>query len=214
MKEMESFKMSDVNVLLAYLNSSKNTAELAVQTAKKMLASIGLSKGEKKDELDKLIKELEEQLEAMDDTMEIEIESTLMAEGLDDFMELLDDDLSVEQFVQSKQEYGEQKSAAGRTLGIISAILMLLGIVAVAYGYVIYLRGGIAGDPTAQNVFIRIGVNSAAVRTSVMSQSWFSPRKRKMPLSFSCPAIPAIRSAMKTFLRMRGLYHYSAAYLL
>lgn len=158
MKEMESFKMSDVNVLLAYLNSSKNTAELAVQTAKKMLASIGLSKGEKKDELDKLIKELEEQLEAMDDTMEIEIESTLMAEGLDDFMELLDDDLSVEQFVQSKQEYGEQKSAAGRTLGIISAILMLLGIVAVAYGYVIYLRGGIAGDPTAQNVFIRIGV--------------------------------------------------------
>lgn len=158
MKEMESFRMSDVNVLLSYLNTSRNTAELAVATAKKILASVGLSKGEKKEELDKLIRELEEQLEALDDTMEIEIEATLMAEGLDDFMELLDDDFSVEQFVSSKQEYGERKSAAGRSLGVITAILMLLGIVAVAYGYVIYLRGGIAGDPTAQNVFIRIGV--------------------------------------------------------
>ena len=158
MKEMESFKMSDVNLLLSYLNQSKNTAELAVETAKKMLSSIGLSKGEKKEELDKLIEELEEELSKMDLTMEIEIESTLMAEGLDDFVELLEDDLSVEQFVTSKQESGDRKTAAGRTLGIVSVILMLLGIVAVAYGYVMYLRGGIAGDPTAQNIFIRIGV--------------------------------------------------------
>lgn len=157
-KEMESLKMSDVNVMLAYLNSSKNTAELAIQTAKKILASLGLSKGEKKDELDKMIKELEEELAKMNDAMEIEIESTLIAEGIDDFITLMDDDLSVESLVVAREEYGEQKPAAGRALGIISAILMLLCIVSVAYGYVMYLRGGIAGDPTAQNVFIRIGV--------------------------------------------------------
>lgn len=56
--------------------------------------------------------------------------------------------------------------------------------------------------PSLRAAFIRVGVNSAAVRTSVMSQSRSSPRNLKMPLSFSCPAIPAIRSAMKTFFRM------------
>lgn len=158
LKTMEDFKMADVNTMLTYLNSSKNTAALAIETAKKMLASIGLSKGEKKDELDKLIAELEEELAKMDNAMEIEMEATLIAEGMDDFIELLDDDLSVEKFVESKQDYGESGSTAGRTLGVISIILALLGIVSVAYGYVIYLRGGISGDPTAQNIFIRIGV--------------------------------------------------------
>ena len=62
-----------------------------------------------------------------------------------------------------------------------------------AYG----AKGDGVTDDTAAH--IRAGVNSAAVRTSVRSQSSFSPRRRKMPLSFSCPAIPAIRSAMKTF---------------
>ena len=158
LKTMENFKMADVNTMLAYLNQSKTTAEMAVATAKKLLESIGLSKGEKKDEIDKLIADLEEELAKMDAAMEIEMEATLIAEGMNDFVELVDNDISVEKYVESKQEYGDRGTAAGRSLGIISVILMLLGIVSVAYGYVIYLRGGIAGDPTAQNIFIRIGV--------------------------------------------------------
>ena len=158
LKTMENFKMADVNTMLAYLNQSKTTAEMAVATAKKLLESIGLSKGEKKDEIDKLIADLEEELAKMDAAMEIEMEATLIAEGMNDFVELVDNDISVEKYVESREEYGDRGTAAGRSLGIISVILMLLGIVSVAYGYVIYLRGGIAGDPTAQNIFIRIGV--------------------------------------------------------
>lgn len=158
LKTSGNFRVSDVNAMLAYLNSSKQTAELAVQTAKKILSSLGLSKGEKKDELDDMIKELEEELKKTDDVMEIEMESSLMAEGLIDFVNVIDNETSVQSFVEARQEYGEKKSAAGKTLGLISVILMLLGIVSCAYGYVVYLRGGIAGDPTAQNIFIRIGV--------------------------------------------------------
>lgn len=158
LKTMENFKMADVNTMLAYLNQSKTTAEMAVATAKKLLESIGLSKGEKKDEIDKLIADLEEELAKMDAAMEIEMEATLIAEGMNDFVDLVDNDISVEKYVESRQEYGDRSTAAGRSLGIISVILMLLGIVSVAYGYVIYMRGGIAGDPTAQNIFIRIGV--------------------------------------------------------
>lgn len=158
LKTMENFKMADVNTMLAYLNQSKTTAEMAVATARKLLESIGLSKGEKKDEIDKLIADLEEELAKMDAAMEIEMEATLIAEGMNDFVDLVDNDISVEKYVESRQEYGDRSTAAGRSLGIISVILMLLGIVSVAYGYVIYLRGGIAGDPTAQNIFIRIGV--------------------------------------------------------
>ena len=158
LKTSGNFRMGDVNTMLAYLNSSKQTAELAVQTAKKILNSLGFSKGEKKDELDDLIKELEEELKRMDDVMEIEMESSLMAEGLVEFVNVIDGEASAETYVESREEYGEKTSAAGRSLGLVSVLLMLLGIVSCAYGYVVYLRGGIAGDPTAENIFIRIGV--------------------------------------------------------
>lgn len=158
LKESGKFCMGDVNAMLAYLNSSKQTAELAIQTAKKILSTLGLSKGEKKDEIDDMIKELEEELAAMESAMEIEMEASLMAEGLVDFVNMIDNEASTEQYVQAMEPYGEKTSTAGRTLGLITIILMLLGIVATAWGYVVYLRGGIAGDPTAQNVFIRIGV--------------------------------------------------------
>lgn len=158
LKESGKFSMGDVNAMLAYLNSSKQTAELAIQTAKKILATLGLSKGEKKDEIDDMIKELEDELAAMDNAMEIEMEASLMAEGLVDFVNMIDNEASTEQYFQAMEPYGEKTSTASRTLGLITVILMLLGIVATAWGYVVYLRGGIAGDPTAQNVFIRIGV--------------------------------------------------------
>jgi len=158
LKSSGNMKVSDVNAMLAYLNSSKQTAELAIQTAKKILNSLGFSKGEKKDELDDMIKELEEELRKMDTVMEIEYESSLMAEGLSDFVEMIDSQASSDSYVESRQAYGEKTSAAGRSLGVISLVLMLLGIVSCAYGYTVYLRGGIAGDPTAQNIFLRIGV--------------------------------------------------------
>ena len=158
LRESGNFSMGDVNTILAYLNSSKQTAELAVTTAKKILNSLGFSKGEKKDELDDMIKELEEELERMNNVMEIEMEATAMAQGLGDFVKMIDGEAAPEDYVEAKQAYGEKKSTAGKTLGVVTIILMLLGIVSCAYGYTIYLRGGIAGDPTAENVFIRIGV--------------------------------------------------------
>lgn len=158
LKESGSVRVSDVNTMLAYLNSSKQTAELAVQTAKKILNSLGFSKGEKKEELDKIIKELEDDLRKTGNAIEIEYDASLMAQGLDDFVKILDEGTSSQAFVEARESYGEKKSAAGKSLGFITAILMLLIAVATAYGYVIYLRGGISGDPTAELIFIRIGV--------------------------------------------------------
>lgn len=158
LKETGNMKVSDVNTMLAYLNSSKQTAELAVQTAKKILSSLGLSKGEKKEELDKMIKELEDDLKKTGNAIEIEYEASLMAQGLNDFVKIIDEGTSSEGYVEAKKGYGEKTSAAGKSLGFISAVLMMLIAVATAYGYVIYLRGGISGDPTAERVFIRVGV--------------------------------------------------------
>lgn len=154
--------VSDANVLLSYLNSSKQTATLAVATAKKILESIGLSKGEKKAELDKMVEELEKNLRKMDKVMEIEVDSSMMAQGMSDFVRMLDGESSSDRYVEALQDYGEKKSTAGRAIGVVSILLMLLGLLSVVYGYVIYTRGGIAGDPTAQNVFIRLGVGLVA----------------------------------------------------
>jgi len=158
LKDTGNIKVSDVNTMLAYLNSSKQTAELAVQTAKKILNSLGFSKGEKKEELDKMIKELEDDLKKTGTAIEIEYEASLMAQGLDDFVKVIDEGTSSEEFVEAKKVYGEKKSAAGKSLGFISAVFMMLIAVATAYGYITYIRGGISGDPKAELVFIRIGV--------------------------------------------------------
>lgn len=158
LKENGNMKVSDVNTMLAYLNSSKQTAELAIQTAKKILNSLGLSKGEKKEELDKMIKELEDDLKKTGNAIEIEYEASLMAQGLNDFVKIIDEGTSSEEYVEARRGYGEKTSAAGKSLGFISLVLMMLIAVATAYGYLIYLRGGISGDPTAERVFIRVGV--------------------------------------------------------
>jgi len=158
LKETGNVKVSDVNTMLAYLNSSKQTAELAVQTAKKILNSLGFSKGEKKEELDKMIKELEDDLKKTGTAIEIEYEASLMAQGLEDFVKVIDEGTSSQEYVESKKGYGDKTSAAGKSLGFVSALLMLLIAVATAYAYVVYLRGGISGDPTAELVFIRVGV--------------------------------------------------------
>ena len=157
MKEMEQFRLSDANMMLSYLNSAKKQVELAIETAKKILNTMGFSKMEKKQEVEKLIKEMEDNLLDMERVMEVEMQATIMAEGLNDFMDMVDNDLSTQEYVAAKQGYGTQQSAASGSLGVISLILGLMGIASCALGYHLFVSGGIAGDPTSEQVFIRIG---------------------------------------------------------
>jgi hypothetical protein len=157
MKEMEQFRLSDANMMLSYLNSAKKQVELAIETAKKILNTMGFSKMEKKQEVEKLIKEMEDNLLDMERVMEVEMQATIMAEGLNDFMDMVDNDLSTQEYVAAKQGYGTQRSAASGSLGVISLILGLMGIASCALGYHLFVSGGIAGDPTSEQVFIRIG---------------------------------------------------------
>ena len=157
MKEMEQFRLSDANMMLSYLNSAKKQVELAIETAKKILNTMGFSKMEKKQEVEKLIKEMEDNLLDMERVMEVEMQATIMAEGLNDFMDIVDNDLSTQEYVAAKQGYGTQQSAASGSLGVISLILGLMGIASCALGYHLFVSGGIAGDPTSEQVFIRIG---------------------------------------------------------
>ena len=157
MKEMEHFRLSDANMMLSYLNSMKTQVELAIETAKKILNTLGFSKMEKKQEVEQLIQEMEDNLSSMEKVMEVEVQATIMAEGLNDFMDVVDRDLSSQEYVSAKQGYGSQQGAASGSLGVISLILGLLGIASCALGYHLFVSGGIAGDPTSEQVFIRIG---------------------------------------------------------
>lgn len=157
MQEMDRYRLSDANMMLSYLNSMKTQVELAIETAKKILNTIGFSKMEKKQEVEKLIDEMESNLKSMEKVMQIETQSTVIAEGLNDFMEVVDREMTAEGFVAAKQGYGSSRSAASGSLGVISLILGLLGIASCALGYHLFVSGGIAGDPTSEQVFIRIG---------------------------------------------------------
>ena len=157
MKEMEHFRLSDANMMLSYLNSMKTQVELAIETAKKILNTLGFSKMEKKQEVEQLIQEMEDNLSSMEKVMEVEVQATIMAEGLNDFMDVVDRDLNSQEYVSAKQGYGSQQGAASGSMGVISLILGLLGIASCALGYHLFVSGGIAGDPTSEQVFIRIG---------------------------------------------------------
>lgn len=157
MQEMERYKLSDANMMLSYLNSMKTQIELAIETAKKILNTMGFSKAEKKAEIEKIIDEMDTNLAKMEKIMEIETQSTIMAEGLNEFMDFIDEEMSTEEYIQAKKAYGTASGAASGTLGVISLILGLLGIASCALGYHLFVSGGIAGDPTSEQVFIRIG---------------------------------------------------------
>ncbi len=157
MQEMERYRLSDANMMLSYLNSMKTQVELAIETAKKILNTIGFSKMEKKQEVEKLIDDMESNLRNMEKVMQIETQSTVIAEGLNDFIEVVDREMTAEGYVAAKQAYGSSRSAASGSLGVISLILGLLGIASCALGYHLFVSGGIAGDPTSEQVFIRIG---------------------------------------------------------
>ena len=157
MQEMERYRLSYANMMLSYLNSMKTQVELAIETAKKILNTIGFSKMEKKQEVEKLIDDMESNLRNMEKVMQIETQSTVIAEGLNDFIEVVDREMTAEGYVAAKQAYGSSRSAASGSLGVISLILGLLGIASCALGYHLFVSGGIAGDPTSEQVFIRIG---------------------------------------------------------
>lgn len=157
MQKMDRYRLSDANMMLSYLNSMKTQVELAIETAKKILNTIGFSKMEKKQEVEKLIDDMESNLRNMEKVMQIETQSTVIAEGLNDFIEVVDREMTAEGYVAAKQAYGSSRSAASGSLGVISLILGLLGIASCALGYHLFVSGGIAGDPTSEQVFIRIG---------------------------------------------------------
>ena len=157
MQEMERYKLSDANMMLSYLNSMKTQIELAVETAKKILNTMGFSKAEKKEEIEKIIDEMDANLAKMEKIMQIETQSTVMAEGMNDFMNFIDEEMGAEDFIEAKKAYGTASGAASGTLGVISLILGLLGVASCALGYHLFVSGGIAGDPTSEQVFIRIG---------------------------------------------------------
>lgn len=157
MQEMDRYRLSDANMMLSYLNSMKTQVELAIETAKKILNTIGFSKMEKKQEVENLIDDMESNLRNMEKVMQIETQSTVIAEGLNDFIEVVDREMTAEGYVAAKQAYGSSRSAASGSLGVISLILGLLGIASCALGYHLFVSGGIAGDPTSEQVFIRIG---------------------------------------------------------
>ena len=157
MQEMERYKLSDANMMLSYLNSMKTQVELAIETAKKILNTMGFSKAEKKQEIEDIIDQMDANLAKMEKIMQIETQSTMMAEGMNEFMDFIEDEMSAEDFIEAKKAYGTASGAASGTLGVISLILGLLGIASCALGYHLFVSGGIAGDPTSDQVFIRIG---------------------------------------------------------
>lgn len=157
MANMERYRLSDANMILSYLNSMKRQAELFIQTANKILNTMGFTKKEKMDEVEKLVRESEEALSRIQTVVTIETQATTMAQGLSDFVDFLDTESTVDSYVTSRSTYGSADAAASGSLGVISIILGLLGIASCAYGYLLFVTGGIAGDSTSEQVFLRVG---------------------------------------------------------
>ncbi len=162
MREMEQFRLSDANMMLTYLRQMKSQAEMAIETAKSIINTLGFSRKEKKDEVDRIIDEMEKELDKMQDMVEIEAEATQIATSLTDFSDYLDETLEGDDYVQTLEVYGSLDEAGEGGLGIISLILGLLTIVSAVWGYIIYSRGSIPGDPVADNVMFRVAAGFAA----------------------------------------------------
>ena len=156
MEQMGQLRLSDANMMLTYLRQMKTQAEMAIETAKSIINTMGFSRKEKKDEVDRLIVEMEENLKKMNTMVEIEAEATAIATSLTDFVEYLDNSMSGRDYIQTMEVYGSLTEAGKGSVGIVSLILGLLTIISVAWGYLIYSRGSIAGDPVADNVMFRI----------------------------------------------------------
>ena len=156
MEQMGQLRLSDANMMLTYLRQMKTQAEMAIETAKSIINTMGFSRKEKKEEVDRLIVEMEENLKKMNTMVEIETEATAIATSLTDFVEYLDNSMSGRDYIQTMEVYGSLTEAGKGSVGVVSLILGLLTIISVAWGYLIYSRGSIAGDPVADNVMFRI----------------------------------------------------------
>ncbi|MBQ0086722.1 MAG: hypothetical protein KBS72_03440 [Bacteroidales bacterium] len=157
-KETEKYGISEANTLLMYLNSAKKDATMAVDVAKKILGTLGLTKKEKKDELEKLTKELEDQARLTSEVISMEIETSIAAEGFCQFIDDMDQMMTSQDYVASGQSYGTMTSSAKGTVGLISLLLGLLGVASLAWGYLHYVRGTMVGDSSADLAFMRIGI--------------------------------------------------------
>ena len=158
MQELGRYRLSDAAMMLSYIRSMQRQMEMAVQTARKILETLGFTKKEKKDELEKIISEMEKEMEQMDRIMEIETEATLIAEGLSEFIGFIDEDMTVDNYVSAKSPYGTLDAAGEGAMGVISLILGLFCMASAFTGFVIMVRGGILGDPVANNAFLRVAV--------------------------------------------------------
>ena len=101
-RESGNWRMSDVNAILSYLNSSKREAEMILETVKKLLATAGFTKKEKMDQVDRAVAELETRLETMRKVMEIEEEAAHVAEGLSGFSDIVSRAADSREYVESK----------------------------------------------------------------------------------------------------------------
>jgi hypothetical protein len=158
MRELGKYRLSDAAMMLSYISSMQKQMELAVQTARKILETLGFSKKEKKDELEAIIDEMEQEMEKMERVMEIETEATMIAEGLSEFIGFIDQDMTSDNYVAAKTAYGELDDAGEGAMGLISLLLGLFGMASAFTGFVIMVRGGILGDPVANNAFLRVAV--------------------------------------------------------
>ena len=158
MQELGKYRLSDATMMISYIRSMQRQLEMAVQTARKILETLGFSKKEKKDELEAIIDEIEQEMEKMERIMEIETEATMIAEGLTEFMEFVDEDMTVDNYVSSKAGYGSLDDAGEGAMGVISLLLGLFCMASAFTGFVIMVRGGILGDPVANNAFLRVAV--------------------------------------------------------
>ena len=158
MQQMGQLKLSDANMLLHYMLSMKDNIEMGVETARKILSTLGFSKKEKKDELEKIIDEMEQNLKTLDKAVRIEAEATIIAEGLSEFVDYIDSEMTADKFVEAMEPYGDLEQASEGTLGILSMILGIFSILSAFTAFLIKVRGGIAGDPTAEHAFLRVAV--------------------------------------------------------
>lgn len=157
MQELQRFRLNDANIMLNHLLTMQDYAEMALETARKLLNTLGFSKKEKKDELEKIIADLEYRMKDTQEKMQMEMQATILAEGLTEFVEQIDSQMGADDFILSKQAYGTKETAASGSLGAVSLLIVLAGALLTGFSYFVFTRGGIAGDPTADEIMLRVG---------------------------------------------------------
>ena len=156
MKAMEQYGLSDANTILRYMNSMKDQVELAVRTARHILSTLGFSRKEKKDELEKIINDMEEELALTGSMVRIETEATMMAEGIAQLDRAISEMFLPETYIESTRHAGTMKGTGEAALGNISKLLMMLSVLMGAWGLYVFSRGSIEGDPMCDNIYLRV----------------------------------------------------------